>query len=166
MADASEARSVDTGPDASPRRRNLAVVAGGVLLLVIGAVVFVLGSGAASNAADDLTHARRGRDTQQAVTRRARQCESDLRAGLPQVVTAGSSLLITAAQITSQDQQEVQATHDGQATGSQNRFGDYNGTVDRANAAVGAANALIGSVNQQLTALDTDARSLETACVI
>ncbi len=166
MADPSGLPAVDTGLDAPPSRRNVAVVVGGVLLLVIGAVVLVLGTGAASNAGDDLSHARRKVDAQRAVTRRAQQCESDLRAGLPQVVTAGSSLLNTAAQITGQDQQEVQATHDGQAAGADNRLGDYNGTVDRANAAVGAANALIGSVNQQVTTLDNDARSLETACAI
>src|SRR6202011_5203383 len=62
MPDVSNPPSVDTGLDPQPRRRNLAVVAGGALLLVIGAVAFVLGTRAASNATDDLLHARRRLD--------------------------------------------------------------------------------------------------------
>jgi hypothetical protein len=149
---------------AQDNRRNLAVATAGGLLLVIGAVVLAVGWSSASSASNDLGNARQRLSTQQSATRGALQCQRDLRAGLPKVIFSGQALLTTAGQITSQDQQAVQASHDGQAAGSQSRIDDYNATVTRNNAAGAASDGLAGTANQQSAAFRNDTQALLTAC--
>jgi hypothetical protein len=156
------------GPGAHGRaqanRRPLFVALAGALALVVGAVVFVLGHRAASTASDHLAWTRRELRTQQQSTNHARQCHAALTTALPQLVTDAQTLLASASQLQTSDQDAITALHDGQVAGAQGQLTAYNSATGRQNAAATAYNALTATTNQQLTTFRQHSIALPQAC--
>jgi len=157
------------GPGAHGRaranRRPLFVAVAGALTLVVGAVVFVLGHRAASTESDHLAWTRRELRSQQQSTNHTRQCHAALTTtALPQLVTDAQTLLASASQLQTSDQDAIAALHDGQVAGAQGQLTAYNSATGRQNAAATGYNALTATTDEQLTTFRQHSIALPQVC--
>lgn len=155
----------DATPTASAvqtsNRWPLVAAIGGLVVLLAGVAVFILGSGAASSASDDLSRARNELREQRAATSDAKDAQATLGAQAAKVIADGQALLATAGQLTEIDAELVAGASDQQEAGAAARIDDYNRAVERGNAAVERFNALVDTLSQQLDTFSADILQLD-----